>query len=208
MWFSFSTNILTFLCSAVLFQVFSKQIKEVYFSRFILLTGVGAGIAAFGHLDILPQQWQSSLLLLSRILNFVSIFYFSSGTIRWFGYEKIGIVKISSTVVFIVMSGWLIYLNILWPGAKLSFIPVIVYGVVGMLFIGSYCFIINLKQNMMAHIFVLTGVLILAISAVIFKLMPMGSMIDPVDISHLLITLSLFVMTYGFKNMGYYDIKK
>jgi hypothetical protein len=68
-----------------------------------------------------------------------------------------------------------------------------------MIVIGVPHFIIALKEVKQSSFFILGGILLLAISAFIFKAIPEGSGIKPSDVSHILIAFSLVSLTIGFK---------
>ena len=206
MWFSFSTNILTLLAGVLLYLYIQGEGVNIYLRRFLLWTGISAGIAAFGHLEILPNELQKYLLVLSRILNVLSIFFFAYGSLQVFDYSKNSVIRIASIIVFGVCLVWLVYLNVQMPGAKESFIPVIIYGIIGMILIGGVSFAINLTMNLRAHGGVILGVFLIGVSAVVFKLIPETDGIKPSDISHILIAIALVFMTLGFKNLKLNEI--
>ncbi|PCJ67753.1 MAG: hypothetical protein COA58_01050 [Bacteroidetes bacterium] len=208
MWFSFLTNILTLLLGVILYLSFKGPLINRYLGLFILWTGISSGIAAFGHLEILPINVQRYLLVLSRILNVLSIFFFAYGSLQSFGYSKNKKIRVLTNGVFALSMIWLIYWNMKLPGAKASFLPVIIYGIIGMVLIGAVSFVMNLKVNKGAHGRVLLGVLLIAVSAVVFKVIPEESGMKPSDMSHVLIALALVFMTSGFKKMKLNEIYK
>jgi hypothetical protein len=172
------------------------------------LTSASAGVAAFGHLEIVPVVWQMGLLVLSRILNFLAIYSFASHSIRHFGYDKYSWVKKVNVLLFIAGLSWLLVLNYTNPGSKPAFLPVIVYGVLGMMFIGMLSYIINLKEDFKNYLNVVMGVLLIVVSAVIFKMIPEVDGIKPSDISHVLIIFALILITYGVKKNEGNEIKE
>ena len=173
-----------------------------------MFTGVSAGIAAFGHLEILPIVWQKGLLVLSRIVNIIAIYSFAAHSIRYFGYDKYSWVNKANVLLFLVGLSWLLVLNYANPGSKTAFLPVIVYGAVGMVGIGMLSYIINLKEDFKNYLNVVLGVLLIIFSAVIFKLIPEVGGIKPSDISHILIAFALILMTYGVKRHDQNESKK
>jgi len=185
-----------------------KSTNQKLFNQFILLTSVSAGIAAFGHLEILPLVWQNSLLVLSRIINILAIYSFTSASITRFTYNEYSWVKKGNVLLFTACLSWLLVLNYINPGSKSAFLPVIVYGIVGMVFIGMLSYILNLKEDFYNYLNVVMGVLLLLVSAVVFKLIPKINGIEPSDISHVLIAFALILMTYGVKKNEENEIKK
>ena len=208
MWFSFATNIFTLLIGVFLYFTWCKSTNQKLYNQFVILTGVSAGIAAFGHLEIVPIVWQKGLLVLSRIVNVLAIYSFASHSIRHFGYDKYSWITKANVLLFAAGLTWLLVLNYTNPGSKSAFLPVIVYGLLGMLFIGMLSYILHLKEDFKNYLNVVLGVLLLLASAVVFKLIPEIDGIKPSDISHILITLALILMTYGIKKNEENEIKK
>jgi hypothetical protein len=196
-WFGFATNIFILLTGIFLYITWGKSTNQSLYNQFIILTAVSAGIAAFGHLEILPIVWQKGLLVLSRIVNILAIYSFAAHGIRHFGYDKYSGVKKANVLLFLAGLSWLLVLNYANPGSKPAFLPVIVYGAVGMVCIGMLIYIIHLKEDFKNHLKVILGVLLIISSAVIFKLIPEVDGIKPSDISHVLIAFALILMTYG-----------
>jgi Na+/melibiose symporter-like transporter len=122
---------------------------------------------------------------------------FTKGVLDHFGYTKI-VYQLLNFILFIGVLSWLVYLNISFLGSKQAFTPVIVYAVLGMLVLGVPHFIGNLKKSKRASLYILMGILLMAISAVIFKAIPAGEGIKPSDVSHIFIALSLASLTRGF----------
>lgn len=208
MWFSFGTNIFTLLTGVFLYLTWCNYTNQKIYSQFVIMTGVSAGLAAFGHLEILPLEWQKGLLVLSRIVNVLAIYSFASYSIRHFTYDKYGWVKKGNLLLFIIGLSWLLVLNFNNPGSKSAFLPVIVYGVVGMVLIGMLSYIVNLKEDFKNYFNIVLGVLLILVSALIFKLIPDNTGIRPSDISHILIALALVLITYGVKKNGENKVKK
>ena len=208
MWFSFATNIFTLLIGVFLYFTWCKSTNQKLYNQFVILTGLSAGIAAFGHLEIVPIVWQKGLLVLSRIVNVLAIYSFASHSIRHFGYDKYSWITKANVLLFAAGLTWLLVLNYTNPGSKSAFLPVIVYGLLGMLFIGMLSYILHLKEDFKNYLNVVLGVLLLLASAVVFKLIPEIDGIKPSDISHILITFALILMTYGIKKNEENEIKK
>ncbi|MEJ6661938.1 MAG: hypothetical protein QNL79_06360, partial [Bacteroidia bacterium] len=163
---------------------------------------------AFGHLEILPILWQKGLLVLSRIVNILAIYSFAAHSIIHFGYDKYSGIKKANVLLFLAGLSWLLVLNYANPGSKTAFLPVIVYGAVGMVGIGMLSYIINLKEDFKNYLNVVLGVLLILASAVIFKLIPEADGIKPSDVSHILIAFALILMTYGIKKNKQNESKK
>ena len=197
MWFSFSTNILILATAVVLYLTMKKVDNQKYFLWFILLTGIAAGIAAFGHLEILNLSLQKGLLFVSRILNIASIFSFTTGTFHYFKLIDNKWIKRTNNSAFLFFLCWLGFDNV--------FLPVTYYGVIGMALISLSIFIKNLKVNKLATVPVVIGIVVLIMSAFVFYVMN-TPLIRASDVSHILIAISLVIMARGFKNMHLYDI--
>jgi preprotein translocase subunit Sss1 len=207
-WFGFATNIFILLTGIFLYITWCKSTNQSLYNQFIILTAVSAGIAAFGHLDIIPIVWQKGLLVLSRIVNILAIYSFAAHSIRHFGYDKYSWVKKANVLLFLASLSWLLVLNYANPGSKPTFLPVIVYGAVGMVCIGMLSYIIHLKEDFKNYLNVVLGVLLIISSAVIFKLIHEVEGIKPSDISHILIAFALILMTYGVKKNERNESKK
>jgi len=207
-WFYFGTNFFILLTGIFLYVTWCKSTNQSIYNQFVILTAVSAGIAAFGHLEILPILWQKGLLVLSRIVNILAIYSFAAHSVRHFGYDKYSGVKKANVLLFLAGLSWLLVLNYSNPGSKPAFLPVIVYGVVGMLFIGMLSYIIHLKEDFKNYLNVVLGVLLILASAVIFKLIPEADGIKPSDVSHILIAFALILMTYGIKKNKQNESKK
>jgi Na+/melibiose symporter-like transporter len=123
---------------------------------------------------------------------------FVKGVLDHFGYTAKGH-QLANYLLFGGIFIWLFYLNINYLGSKQAFAPVIAYAVIGMLVIGAPHFMLELRKVKQQSLFVLAGILIMAISAVIFKAVPEGGGIKPSDVSHVLIAFSLVSLTIGFK---------
>ncbi|MFT4598236.1 MAG: hypothetical protein ACJAR8_001441 [Bacteroidia bacterium] len=208
MWFSFATNIFILLIGIFLYFTWCKSTNQNSYNQFVMFTGVSAGIAAFGHLEILPIVWQKGLLVLSRIVNILAIYSFAAHSIRYFGYDKYSWVKKANVLLFAAGLSWLLVLNYANPGSKSAFLPVTVYGVVGMVFIGMLTYLIHLKEDFKNSFNVVMGVLLILASAVIFKLIPEVDGIKPSDVSHILIAFALVLITYGVMKSKQNEIKK
>ena len=207
-WFYFGTNFFILLTGIFLYVTWCKSTNQSIYNQFVILTAVSAGIAAFGHLEILPIVWQKGLLVLSRIVNIIAIYSFASHSIRHFGYDKYSWVKKANVLLFLAGLSWLLVLNYANPGSKTAFLPVIVYGAVGMVGIGMLSYIIHLKEDFKNYLNVVLGVLLILASAVIFKLIPEADGIKPSDVSHILIAFALILMTYGIKKNKQNESKK
>jgi len=198
MWFSFASNILILVVGVFLYFKYEEEYVQKSWGYFVLLTGLAAGVAAFGHLDILALGTRGYLLFVSRLLNILSMLGFVKGVLDHFGYTN-RVPQLGNYLLFGGVFIWLFYLNINYLGSKEAFTPVIVYAVIGMLIIGAPHFILAIREVKQPSFFVLTGILLMAISAVIFKAIPEGSGIKPSDVSHILIAFSLVSLTLGFK---------
>lgn len=208
MWFSFGTNIFTFLVGVFLYYTWCRHTHQSFYNQFVILTGVSAGIAAFGHLELLPIYWQKSLLVVSRIVNVLAIYSFATHSLKHFGYYKNLWVRNAHIASGLLGLFWLLILNLNAPGSKAAFLPVIVYGLVGMVLIGMLSYCLNLKADFSSYSSVVLGVLLILVSAVIFKVIPEGTGVKPSDISHILIAIGLAVMTFGVKRNKQNEIKK
>ena len=207
-WFGFATNFFILLTGIFLYVTWCKSTNHSIYKQFVILTAVSAGIAAFGHLDILPILWQKGLLVLSRVVNILAIYSFASHSIIHFGYDKYSWVKKANVLLFLAGLSWLLFLNYANPGSKSAFLPVIVYGAVGMVCIGMLSYSINLKEDFKNYLNVVLGVLLIISSAVIFKLITEVDGIKPSDISHILIAFALILMTYGVMKNEQNESKK
>ena len=207
-WFGFGTNFFILLTGIFLYVTWCKSTNHSIYKQFVILTAVSAGIAAFGHLDILPILWQKGLLVLSRVVNILAIYSFASHSIIHFGYDKYSWVKKANVLLFLAGLSWLLFLNYANPGSKSAFLPVIVYGAVGMVCIGMLSYSINLKEDFKNYLNVVLGVLLIISSAVIFKLITEVDGIKPSDISHILIAFALILMTYGVMKNEQNESKK
>ena len=198
MWLSFASNILILVVGVFLYLKYEEEYAQKSWGYFVLLTGLAAGVAAFGHLDILALDTRGYLLFVSRLLNILSMLGFVKGVLDHFGHTTRGH-QFANYILFSGVFIWLFYQNINYLGSKQAFIPVIVYAVIGMIVIGVPHFILALKEVKQSSFFILGGILLLTISAFIFKAIPEGSGIKPSDISHILIAFSLVSLTIGFK---------
>lgn len=193
MWFSFFTNVLTFSVALILCLSWKARPINRYFFLFILLTGVTAGIAAFGHLPLLHKNWQSGLLMLSRALNLMAIFSFATGALVHFQYYDRTWLKVLNPALILIAMSWLAYSNV--------FTPVMLYGVIGMLFIGVLSFILNFKSDKRTHSIIISGVGLIALSAAIFAAFKHNTDFVASDISHIIIATSLIILTFGFHQL-------
>ncbi|NNJ56572.1 MAG: hypothetical protein HKP14_10580 [Bacteroidia bacterium] len=198
MWFSFSTNILIFATALVIYLTMKDDYKQKYFLWFVLLTGIAAGVAAFGHLEVLNPTLQKVLLFISRMVNIASIFSFMTGTFHYFKLIDNKWIKRTNNSAFLFFLCWL--------GIDNMFLPVTYYGVIGMAIISLGVFVKNLKVNRLATIPVIIGICLIILSALVFYVMNNALPISPADVSHIIIAVSLVVMARGFKNMNLYDI--
>ena len=175
-----------------------KDYKQKYFLWFVLLTGIAAGVAAFGHLDVLNPTWRKGLLFISRIVNIASIFSFTTGTFKYFKLIDNKWIKRTNNSAFLFFLCWL--------GIDNMFLPVTYYGVIGMAVISLGVFIKNLRVNTLATVPVIIGIIVIILSALVFYVMNASLPISPADVSHILIAISLVIMARGFKHMNLYDI--
>lgn len=195
MWFSFFTNVLTFIVSLILCFTISRNLKSKYFYYFILLTGVSSFIAAFGHLVILDIEWQKGLLLFSRMMNLLAIFCFATGALVHFEYYKKSWLRILNIGLILAALGWVAYANV--------FTPVMLYGIIGMLLIGLFSFILNFSQSRISHTYITIGVSTIALSALIFALFKHSTAFVASDISHILIATALIILSLGFNKLTF-----
>ncbi len=198
MWFSFSTNALIFVTAMILGMSMRKNLRNKSFLYFLFLTGITSLIAAFGHLETLPMTYQKGLLFLSRIVNLFSIFFFVSGTFTYFNYKEKKWVNTSNYGLILIFLCWLIMQNV--------FSPVMLYGIFGMAIISMSLFVLNYSRNKSANGLMILGLLILIGSAAVFSIFKTMSFIKPADVSHILVALSLVVMSQGFKKMDLYEV--
>ena len=197
MWLSFYSNLLIFVVGASVYLIHKPKLMHD-FAWFLTTTALTALIGAFGHLEILPLQTQAILLFCSRVINLFSFYFFARGTLHHFGLLDSGQIKHVHNAILVLASVWLVYLNVLYPGTKLGFRPVMTYGIIEMLLISGFLFSKNVKQNTAAHKTILVGIGIILVSAFLFKAMPQGLGLKPSDISHLLLAQSLIVLSKGF----------
>lgn len=176
----------------------AKQIKSKYFIWFILLSGISSLIAAFGHLEILDISLQNNLLMGSRVINMLAIYSFATGALIHFEYYENSWLRILNVSMIVIALGWLT-----WSKA---FAPVMLYGVVGMIFIGLMSFVLNFGKQVKPHTYITLGVGLIGISALIFALFKHCTTFVVTDISHILIATSLFVMALGFKKLTTHEI--
>ena len=207
MWFSFATNILTLITGVLLYFTWCKCTSQNTYNQFVILTALSAGVAAFGHLEILPLSVQHGLLVVSRFFNLFAIYSFASNSLEHFSSESKNWKTNANRYILVAAVIWLGYMNLIAPGEKSSFFPVIAYGIVGMVFIGSATYILNLHRDIKNYLIIVFGVLLILISAIIFKVIPEGSGVKPSDISHILIAIALVIMTYGVKQNKQHEFK-
>jgi hypothetical protein len=201
MWLSFFSNILIFVVALFLAKKFNTATILKHFQWFILATGFSALVGAFGHLPLLSFAWQGILLFISRVINVAAIWFFTQATIIHFHSPQVNAMGKLNNMLFALSLVWLVYLNYLYPGFKLSFKPVMVYGIVGIVGLGMLHYVFYFNRNRTAYKQVILGILILAVSALIFKILPEGTGIKPSDISHLFIAISLVAMANGFNQL-------
>ncbi|MDB9882124.1 hypothetical protein OAD66_03225 [Bacteroidia bacterium] len=164
------------------------------FYYFILLTGIGSFIAAFGHLPILDIRLQNSFLLVSRIINIISIYCFAIGILKLFGYNNKKWLMLLNIGVFIIALSWLVYMNV--------FNPVMIYGVFGMLIVGLTSTLLNYDKNRQASGLIVAGLLVLATSAVVFAVYKNSDLlISAADIGHFLIAIAMILTSLGFNKL-------
>lgn len=198
MWLSFFSNIVVFATALVLFYTLARGLRNRYFLYFVHLTGVSSLFAAFGHLNLLDVSLQECLLLISRLFSLASIFSFVTGTMKCFDYQSFKWLSRSNVVIIVSFTVWLIMDNI--------FLPVMYYGILGMAVVGLWAYGKNFKYHRRANGTIILGILVLVCSAVIFALFNNNAIIKPSDISHILIALSLVLMTRGFKQLDVHEI--
>ena len=201
MWFTFSTNILIFVVTIILSLTINKNLRERMFYYFILFTGIGALIAAFGHLPILDIRLQNSLLLVSRITNIISIYCFATGVLRLCGYNNKKWLMLLNVGVFIVALSWLVYIN--------DFSSVMIYGVFGMLIVGLTSILLNYDNNKPANGLIVAGLIALATSAAVFAVFKNSELlISAADIGHFLIAIAMILTSLGFNKLEIKKIEK
>jgi hypothetical protein len=198
MWFSFSTNVLIFVTALVIGLAISKNVSNKNFILFLHLTGIAALIAAFGHLPILESSLQKGLLFTSRIVNLLSIFFFVRGTVRYFNHDDKRWVNASHYGLILIFLTWLLFQN--------AFSPVMLYGIIGMAVISLSLFLRYFSTNRVANGLIITGLFLLIFSAAIFSIFKNLSYMTPADLSHILVALSLVIMSRGFKRMDLYEV--
>lgn len=193
MWFSFSTNILVFVTAVLLYAAYRKSEVSAYYHAFVLLTGFSSLMAAFGHLELVEAHIASKLLFMSRLLNFVGVFAFMSGTLQFFGYLQHTGYKGLSIAIFFGFVYWLVIYNV--------FTPVIIYSILSLLLVGVTSYLLNYKEYTAAAVRVIVGVGILVVAAVIFTLYKSDENMIAADIGHFLIATALIVLMTGFNKL-------
>ncbi len=197
MWLTFLSNSIIFITAVILSRSLHRESGRTYFYWFVLLTGVGSFVAAFGHLTIIPLKLQSGLLFFSRIINIITVFCFASGIISKFYERKYSWFAISNILLAAVFFVWLCLNNV--------FLPILFYGVFGIGIISLGLLLKNYSHNKSAYMLVILGIAVLVLSSLTLSLST-----DPIirmDLSHLLVAISLVIMTKGFKQMKYAEIE-
>lgn len=200
MWFSFSTNILIFATAIILYFAYRKDDVPPYYTAFILLTGFSSLMAAFGHLQLVDEAVRPSILYVSRLINFVSIFAFMQGTLGFFGYYQ--------STLNIGVSIAILLSFVLWLSVYNVFTPVIIYSILGLLIVGVASYLINYKEYTAAANRVISGIAILVIAAIIFSIFKSKDNTIAADIGHFLISAALIVLMAGFNKLTKNEISK
>ncbi|MGB0851420.1 MAG: DUF6962 family protein [Bacteroidia bacterium] len=193
MWFSFFSNVLTFVVATGLCLTIGRTFTSKYFYTFVLLTGVSSLVAAFGHLEILDLTLQKVLLFTSRVLNMIAIYSFATGAFKHFGYYENKGLRILNPALIVGAVAWLALTNV--------FTPVMLYGVVGMLLFGLLSFVRNYTANKESYLLVIIGVLFIAMSALNFAIFKHHETYIAADVSHFLIAISMIFISFGFRKM-------
>ena len=200
MWFSFSTNFLIFITAVILYFFYDKGLVSVYYKAFVVFTGIAALVAGFGHLPVFEPSMGLNILYVSRVINFISVYCFIHGTLLFFNYLQhknyMGI-QVSVFIGFVV---WLTVHNV--------FTPVIVYSILGLIVVGVTSYLLNYKAQTEAAIRVLSGVSILAVSAIVFSIFKSDDNTIAADIGHVLVSIALVVLMAGFNKLNKNEIAK
>lgn len=199
MWFSFSTNILIFITAIMLYVVYRRENIPTYYLTFVLFTGFSSLLAAFGHLPIIEVSLGNKLMFLSRLLNFLSVYAFMSGTLQFFNYLQNIQYKLLNIALLLIFVFWLAHYNV--------FTPVIIYSTLSLVLVGVTSFLLNYRAHSDAAIRVIAGVMILAIAAIIFSLFKTEENTLAADIGHFLIAAALIVLMTGFSKLTKNEIK-
>lgn len=199
MWFSFSTNILIFITAISLYSVYRRENIPTYYLNFVLFTGFSSLLAAFGHLPIIEASTGNKLMFVSRLLNFLSIYAFMSGTLQFFNYLQNIRYKLVNIALLLIFMYWLARYNV--------FTPVIIYSILSLVLVGVTSFLLNYKAHADAAIRVIFGVGILALAAIIFSLFKSEENMLAADIGHFLIAAALIVLMTGFSKLTKNEIK-
>ena len=96
---------------------------------------------------------------------------------------------------------------LLWIVLDNQFMPVMVYGILAMVCISLSLFLIHYRQNQMVGKFMSAGILISVLAALIFAFIKNTLFLKPSDISHVLMALSLIVLSSGIYRMEFIDYK-
>jgi len=200
MWFSFSTNILISVTAILLYVKYRNRSVSAYYWAFVLLTGFSSFVAAFGHLPLIAESTGVKLLYVSRLLNFVSITAFIAGTLEAFNYFQQAIYKGMNMAILLAFVLWLSIYN--------NFTPVIIYSIIGIFFVGGASYIINYKTEKEASMRVLSGIVALAVSAIVFSLFKSKDNTIAADIGHFLISAALILLTAGFNKIKRNEVTK
>lgn len=193
MWFSFFSNVLTFVIASGLCLTLGRSFTSRYFYTFVLLTGISSLVAAFGHLELLDLTLQKVLLFTSRVLNMIAIYSFATGAFKHFGYYDNRGLRIVNPALIVGAVLWLALTNV--------FTPVMIYGVIGMLLFGLLSFVRNYSSNKDSHLLVIVGVLFIALSALNFAVFKHHESYIAADVSHFLIAISMIFISFGFRKM-------
>ncbi len=200
MWFSFSTNILIFATAVILYFVYRKDDVPTYYTAFVLLTGFSSLLAAFGHLALIDEAIRPGILYVSRLLNFVSVFAFMQGTLRFFDYYQ-STLNISISVA--ILLGF-----VLWLSIHNVFTPVIIYSILGLLIVGVASYLLNYKEYTQAANRIFSGIAILVIAAIVFSVFKSKDNTIAADIGHFLISAALVILMAGFNKLTKNEIAK
>ncbi len=200
MWFSFSTNFLIFITAVILYFFYKKSFVFVYYKAFVILTGFAALVAGFGHLPTFDNSTSLMILYVSRVINLISVFCFIHGTLWSFNYFQHKIYWSLEVLFFLGFLVWLTVYNV--------FTLVIVYSIFGFIVVGVTSYLLNYKVQREAANRVLSGVFILAVSAIIFVVFKTDYNTLAADIDHVLVSIALVVLMAGFNKLSKNEIKK
>jgi len=192
-WISFLSNILIWIVGLILVFLNKNQITAKSWVYFLFFTALSSGVAAFGHLPLSNVKLSTNLLMISRVLSLFSVFEFTKGCILFSRFNEIRVIKYINSFLFVLSLVWLFFGH--------HFLPIMIYGMIGMLGIGSSALLTHFTQNKSEVIPILWGIALLFISAVIFAIFKNKYHFESTNISHIIVAISLVYFTKGFRQL-------